>query len=75
VPPPNHDWLSTVSADDLKARSAAVIEAIRGQLLKKALGSETAIVSKAEDAGVAREAEQNGVRLDIAPQLAPAIGV
>jgi TIR domain len=75
APPPYHDWLSTVSPDDLKARSAAVIEAIRGQLLKKALGSETAVVSKAENAGMTNEAEQNGVRLDIAPQLAPALGV
>jgi hypothetical protein len=74
APPPYHDWLSTMSSDDLKARSAAVIEAIRGQLLKKALGSETTVVSKAEDPGMAREAEQNGVRLDIAPQLAPSLG-
>jgi hypothetical protein len=74
APPPYHDWLSTVSPEDLKARSAAVIEAIRAQLLKKALGSETAIVSKAEDANVAQQAEQRGVRLDIAPQLAPSLG-
>jgi hypothetical protein len=75
APPPYHDWLSIVSPEGLKARSAAVIEAIRGQLLKKALGSETAVVSKAEDANMSKDAEQKGIRLDIAPQLAPAPGV
>jgi hypothetical protein len=74
APPPYHDWLSTVTPEDLKTRSAAVIESIRGQLLKKALGSETAVVSKAEDPNVARDAEQKGLRLDVAPQLEPPSG-
>jgi hypothetical protein len=71
APPPHHDWLSTVSPEDLKVRSAAVIEAIRTQLLNKALGSNLTVVSKAEDANVSREAENKGLRLDTAPQLAP----
>ena len=75
APPPYHEWLSIVSPEDLKARSTAVIEAIRAQLLKKALGSDTAVVSKAEDANMSKDAEQKGLRLDIAPQLAPSPGV
>lgn len=71
APPPYHDWLSTVSPEDLKAHAAAVIEAIRGELLKRALGSETTVFSKAEDTKMTRDAEENGLRIDVAPQLAP----
>lgn len=73
APPPNHDWLSTVSPQELKSRSAAVIEAIRSQLLKKAMGSETTVPAKAKDANLVKDAEQNGLRLDTAPQLAPSL--
>jgi hypothetical protein len=75
APPPFHDWFSVVSLESLKARSAAVIEAIRSELLKKALGSDTAVVAKAEDPSVSRDAEQNGIRLDVAPQLVSPPGV
>lgn len=69
VPPPHHDWLTTVSPEDLKARSAAVIESIRGQLLKKVLSSDTAVLTRAEDSVLVKDAEQKGVRLDVVPQL------
>lgn len=72
APPPHHEWLSTASASDLRTKSAAIIEGIRGQLLKKLLGSDTITVLKAESPELSRRAEEEqGLRLDTAPQLAP----
>ena len=73
APPPYHEWLSTVTPADLKGKCAQVIEGIRCQLLKKILGSENADVLKAESPELSKRAEEEqGLRLDIAPQLTPA---
>jgi hypothetical protein len=70
APPPFHEWLSTATFLDLKSKTVAVIEGIRGQLLKRILGSNAPIVLKAESPQLTKQAqEQQGLRLDIAPQL------
>lgn len=71
APPPFHEWLSTATFPDLKSKTVAVIEGIRSQLLKRILGSDGTTVLKAESLELAKQAEeQQGLRLDLAPQLA-----
>jgi hypothetical protein len=83
IPPPNHEWRSIFSQDDLEVKTRTIIENIRLRLLQEILAdgqSETARanggavtgaagVLKAEDTGLVNSAANLGIRVQSAPQI------
>lgn len=82
LPPPNHEWRSIFSQDDLKLKTRTVIEDIRLRLLQQVLSdapstekvngesrSPSVVVRKAEDVNLAVSAASKGIRTESAPQI------
>ena len=83
VPPPNHEWRSVFSQDDLETKTRTIIENIRLRLLQQILsddrsgspngsgevGTAGAGILKAEDKGLSDSAATQGIRVESAPQI------
>lgn len=81
VPPPNHEWRSIFSQDDLELKTRTIIENIRLRLLQQILsddrsaapdgqsGSGSVGILRAENKGLMDNAAAKGIRIDSAPQL------
>lgn len=83
IPPPNHEWRSIFSHDDLESKTRTIIEDIRLRLLQKILsddrsqsgtGNEGAAnapagVLKAEDKGLSDNAASLGIPMQSPPQI------
>jgi hypothetical protein len=83
VPPPNHEWRSIFSQDELELKTRTIIENIRLRLLQQILsddrsgahdgtGQESpagAGILKAEDQGLTDLAAARGIRIESAPQI------
>jgi hypothetical protein len=83
IPPPNHEWRSIFSQDDLETKTRTVIENIRLRLLQQILsddrseahnvnsgaGITSGGVLKAEDKDLTDSAANLGIRVGSAPQI------
>jgi TIR domain len=83
VPPPNHEWRTIFSQDDLELKTRTIIENIRLRLLQQILsddrsgahdgtgqqGPAGAGILKAEDQGLTDLAAAKGIRVESAPQI------
>jgi hypothetical protein len=83
VPPPNHEWRTIFSQDDLELKTRTVIENIRLRLLQQILsddrsgghdgtgqaGALGSGILKAEDQGLTDSAAAKGIRVECAPQI------
>jgi hypothetical protein len=81
IPPPNHEWRSIFSEEDLESRTRTTIEDLRLRLLQQILsedkpGTEAANgwvgsgnILKAENAELTRSAASQGIRVESAPQI------
>ena len=82
IPPPNHEWRSISSQDDLETKTRTIIENIRLRLLQQILSDDRsdvhdgavqrgsrAGVLKAEDKGLTDSAANLGIRVGSAPQI------
>ena len=82
VPPPNHEWRSIFSQDDLETKTRTIIENIRLRLLQQILSDDrsgahdgngaegtVANILKAEDKGLTDSAATQGIRVESAPQI------
>ena len=69
VPPPNHEWRSIFSQDDLETKTRTIIENIRLRLLQQILSDDRPGILKAEDKALTDSAATQGIRIESAPQL------
>jgi hypothetical protein len=83
IPPPNHEWRSIFSQDDLETKTRTVIENIRLRLLQQILSDDRSEahngnggvgiaaggVLKAEDKELTDSAANLGIRIGSAPQI------
>jgi hypothetical protein len=83
IPPPNHEWRSIFSHDDLEIKTRTIIENIRLRLLQQILsddrseahhGNAGAVsgatgVLKAEDKDLTNSAASLGIRVQSTPQI------
>jgi hypothetical protein len=82
VPPPNHEWRSIFSQEDLETKTRTVIENIRLRLLQQILSDDRstehgspeqpmggANILKVEDKGLTESAAKDGIRTECAPQI------
>jgi TIR domain len=82
-PPPNHEWRSIFSQDELELKTRTIIENIRLRLLQQILSDDragthsgtgnppatNATILKAEDKGLTDRAAAEGIQVGSAPQL------
>jgi hypothetical protein len=74
-PPPNHEWRSIFSQQDLELKTRSMIDDIRSRLLgeicseQRANGAAGSKVMKVEDAGLTSLAAAAGIQTATAPQL------
>jgi hypothetical protein len=80
IPPPNHEWRSIFSQDDLETKTRTAIENIRLRLLQQILSDDrsegggaaavtTVGVLKAQDKDLTDSAASLGIRVGSAPQI------
>jgi hypothetical protein len=82
VPPPNHEWRSIFSQEDLETKTRTVIENIRLRLLQQILADDRstqsagpeqsaggANIRKVEDKALTELAAKDGIRTESAPQI------
>lgn len=74
VPPPNHEWRSVFSQEDLETRTRTVIENIRLRLLQQMLSDDrsptgNANILRVQDERLTESAAKDGIRTQSAPQI------